>query len=383
MKDVSLVNYFHEKLSSLKISDDFESLLSSIFSRISKTRVLQMKEPKFKIMTQEETFRVKLKTISQINVDPNDIQSLEKEIEKKYSYIRELEKRIESAREKIEIIDEYQQYLEDYRKPGIIEKVETINYYLDQKKSSISYLNLILEEKNNLNLNIGEIVSKIQDLYKEIEDDDKIMNKMTEVLESSQIEGKKQLKLKQNDSFCFSKFLEESNNTILEISDENTKNEISSKIEVKNEISSSRSQVMIMNLFFNPESSSPSEISHSSKKHLSLKIHDLKKIPVDNRKTFSNNLPNPTKSPKIKLPELSRTNQERLAIIEGRLRYGEVLHNHISPTLERVKRFEKEKKNYFLPSSRNNYSHSHGGYKSMSPRPGFNNSTHIIDYSKF
>jgi hypothetical protein len=98
----------------------------------------------------------------------------------------------------------------------------------------------------------------------------------------------------------------------------------------------------------------------------------LKKVQVvDKRKVCSNNLPNPTK-PKIKLPDLSRTNQERLAIIEGRLRYGEAVHHQISPTLERVKKLEKDAKLYLSPCFRNSeYSNYQGGYKSLSPRSGF------------
>lgn len=350
----SLNKYFSSQFSSLPSSPQIKNSVQSLLGQVSSRSSESLQHLKLKIMKSDQQNKLKLDIYKETNPGLNEIKGLELEIEHKYEIVREMEKEIEEIRKKIEIIDEYEQYLEEYRKPGFKERIENIEFFATAKKESLSYINSILNDKKRLHLDSGKIVAKIQELYQDIEKDEKLLADLNKIVEKQS--RKKMMKGKAIDPNDGG---EGSNDTIRETSGEYS----------KNEISSSRSQVMLTSLCLNGDTIGNQDISHISKNNLTIKIQEMKKSAnLELKKGFDSK---PNSKHRIKLPELSRANQERLAIIEGRQRYGESFHNQISPTLERVKRQEKDNKVYFSPGIRL-LDHHQKSYKSLSPKPGFN-----------
>lgn len=358
MNHDSLDKYFSSQISSLPSSPHLKNSIENLLKQILSQSSRFFQTFNLKVMKPDEQTKLKLEVYQETKPGLNELKGLEQEIEYKYKNIREMEKDIEEIRQKIEIIDEYEEYLEEYRKPGILEKNENIEYFIKAKKQNLAYINSVLNDKKKLYLDSGKIASKIQVLYQDIERDEKLLGDLNKIIEKNS--KKKMMKGKNFGLILNSEdFIDGSNNTIRETSKENS----------KSDVSGSKSQVMLTSLFLNSESIGNQDISHITKTNLTIKIQEIKKSQIlDVKKGHQVNL---NKKKRIKLPELSRTNQERLAIIEGRQRYGESFHNQISPTLGRVKRQEKDNKNYFSPVSRAP-DHHQASYKSLSPRPGFN-----------
>ena len=352
MKHDSLIEYFSSKISSLPSSANIKNSIQSLLKQASGRSSESLRHQSLKVMKSNQQNQLKLEIYKETKPGLYEVKGLELEIEHKYENVREMEKEIEDIRRKIEIIDEYEQYLEEYRKPGFNERIENIEFFAAKKKASLSYINSILNDKKRLHLDSGKIVADIQVLYQDIEKDEKLLSDLNKILESRL--RKKMMKGKMIDVKDGG---QGSNDTIKETSGEDS----------KNEVSGSRSQVMLTSLSLNGDSIGNQDISHISKTNLTIKIQEMKKVPnLDLKKGFNDKV---NAKHRIKLPVLSRANQERLAIIEGKQRYGESFHNQISPTLERVRR--KEKDIYFSPGVRL-LDHHQPSYKSLSPRPAFN-----------
>ena len=358
MNHDSLDKYFSSQISSVPLSPHLNNSIQILLRQISSQSRRFFETLNLKVIKPDEQNKLKLEVYQETKPGLNELKGLEQVIECKYENIREMEKDIEEIRQKIEIIDEYEEYLEEYRKPGLLEKNESIEYFVKAKKQNLAYINSILNDKKKLYLDSGMIAAKIQIMYRDIERDEKLLGELNKIIESNL--KKKMMRGKHFDLVSNrDELIDGGNNTIKETSEEYS----------KSDVSGSRSQTMLTSLFLNSESIGNQDISHISKTNLTIKIQEIKKSQIlDIKKGHKASL---NKKQRVKLPELSRTNQERLAIIEGRQRYGESYHNQITPTLGRVKRLEKDNKNYFSPVSRAP-DHQQASYKSLSPRQGFN-----------
>lgn len=343
MKDSpkTLKKYFKKKFSSLSTKTETLQIINNLLAQVPKNISKIFINPVLVPQKREIFHKIRSQFLNSFEISPSWAEFIQENIQGKFAKIEKLEKDIEIAQEKIGLIEQYEDYLADHRKPNISEKIEPISYYIKEKEAGAEYLNSLTKDKKNFFKLAGELAESIQVLYKEIEEDQKYLDEINERI----------LKIRNN---YYSKPLKKPNQAPqTNISTESVRvmQEIP-ETELKNELSISKSQTLLNCMTISFDLLNFSEISEKHhekfKKKLSLAINDSKKQLEGEPKKFINdqilNSLVKSKSSKLLIGDLSRTNQERLAMIENRLRCGEAIHGLISPKLERLKRQEKDLK---------------------------------------
>lgn len=358
----TLEKYFKKKFKSLPNSLETIQILGSLLSKVPKSMSKIFATSVLYRQNRDDFKNIRTQFLGSNEIFPSWAEFIRENIKNKYAEIEELEKNIENTQEKIGIIEQYEEYLTDHRKNNFSEKIEPISYYKNEKQMSVEYLNSLVKDKKNFFKIASDLAESIQVLYKEIEEDQVYLDEINEkLLKIKKIHTNK--KIKKHSEVMLRNLSPGQDKLISEIS------EIKSKIE----LSTSRSQNSLNVMTINLDSLNFSEVPGKIKKNLTLKIKDPRKIVEIQPKVFVNdNIVNSlvkSKTSKFNIGELSRTNQERLAIIEDRLRCGEAIHGLISPKLERMKKQEKEHKELIFSNARiPNYAQIPEKYKKLSPR---------------
>lgn len=358
----TIEKYFKKKFKSLSNSTETIHVIKSLLSKAPKN-ISGIFANKVLYRQNRDAFKnIRSQFLGSHEVFPSWAEFIRENIQNKYAQIEELEKNIENAQEKIGIIEEYEEYLTDHRKVNFSEKNEPISYFKNEKQMSVEYLDTLVKDKKNFFKSASDLAESIQVLYKEIEEDQVYLDEINEKLMNIKKFHMKK-KPKKRSEVMARNLSPDQCKIQAEIS------EIKSKIELSTSKSQSSLNVMTINL----DNLNFSEIPGKLKKNLTLKIKDNRKpVEIQPKMYVNDNIMNSlvkSKGSKLNIGELSRTNQERLAIIEDRLRCGEAIHGLISPKLERMKKQEKEHKGLIYSNARiPNYAQIPEKYKKLSPR---------------
>ena len=335
----TLKKYFEKKFKSLSNSTETQQIISTLLTQVPKKIYKIFINPVLFPQNREVFNKIRSQFLGSNEISPSWAEFIQENIQGKFVEIEKLEKDIEIAQEKIGLIEQYEHYLADHRKPNLAEKIEPISYFSKEKETSVESLKSLSNDKKNFFKLAGELAESIQVLYREIEEDQKYLDEINEKISNIR------------DSY-HSKPLKRPNEapTVSNCTDAAKVMQKIPEIDQKYELSTSKSQTLLSCMTINLDILDFSDISEKHherlKKKLSLSIKDPKKPQEAEPKKFLNdqisNSLIKSKSSKVIFGDLSRTNQERLAMIEQRLRCGEAIHGLISPKLARLKRQERD-----------------------------------------